>query len=486
MRIACLLTLLSLGACDDGSSATDDDAAPMTQPDAAPTPDAAPPEPDAALEPPLPEVSGVVAATDEDPTPGVVEFNLTAAPQRVELADGMGYDGYAYNGQVPGPLLQARIGDEVVIHFTNNLEEPTTVHWHGLRVPNAMDGNPRIQDPVQPGDTFSYRFTARDPGTYWYHPHVRTNEQMERGLYGPIVIQRAEEPDYDAERMLVLDDLLWHREGLPPFLSRSEMMHGRFGNVLLTNGRADAVTGAAKQGQVELWRILNTANARTMFLEIEGASFRVVGTDGGPLAEPYETEQLLVPVGQRYNVEVRYDAAGPVTLNTMMPTRNELDQLVWVPITAFEVDVEATDDPMREVVFVPGEQVPLRLPNTEAEMVFDAVNGANGLEWRINGQAMPEEPLFTFQEGDTVRFRLVNRLGPEHPFHLHGQFLTISPDGRAATEQPGLKDTVLVPGQSTVEVTAYMDNPGRWMAHCHILEHAELGMMSEFVVEPAE
>ena len=82
--------------------------------------------------------------------------------------------------------------------------------------------------------------------------------------------------------------------------------------------------------------------------------------------------------------------------------------------------------------------------------------------------------------------RLVNRLGPEHPFHLHGQFLTISPDGRAATEQPGLKDTVLVPGQSTVEVTAYMDNPGRWMAHCHILEHAELGMMSEFGVEPAE
>ncbi len=488
MRTICCLTLLLFTACDDTESATQDDAAAMIEPDAAPPqPDATPPEPDAALEDPLLEVSGIEPAIDHDPTPGVVEFHLRAARKHILIARDMAYEGYAYNDQMPGPLLQARIGDEIVVHFTNDLPEPTTIHWHGLRVPNDMDGNPRIQTPVQPGETFTYRFIARDAGTYWYHPHVRTNEQLEKGLYGPIVIQRAEEPEYDLERVLVLDDILWDEDGLPPFLaSMPERMHGRFGNVMLTNGRAEAIPGTAKQGQVELWRIMNTANARTMSLEIDGASFRVVGTDGGPLSEPYETDQLLVPVGQRYNVEIRYDEPGTVSLQSLLPRRNAVGQIEFVPFTMFEVEVEETGDSMREVPFVAGEPLPFRRTNTEAELVFDAVNGPNGLEWQLNGQTMPEDPLFTFQEGDTVRFTLVNKQAPEHPFHLHGQFMTITPDGRAATEQPGLKDTVLVPGRSTVEVTAYMDNPGRWMAHCHILEHAALGMMAEFVVEDAD
>jgi FtsP/CotA-like multicopper oxidase with cupredoxin domain len=185
-------------------------------------------------------------------------------------------------------------------------------------------------------------------------------------------------------------------------------------------------------------------------------------------------------------VEIRYDQPGLVTLESLLPTQNAQGELEWVPFNAFEVQVEETGDAVRDVTFVPGDAVPIRLTNVDAQLEFDAVNGPNGLEWQINGETMPEDPLFTFQEGDTVRFTLVNRQGPEHPFHLHGQFMTISPDGRPETEQPGLKDTVLVPGRSTVEVTAFMDNPGRWMAHCHILEHAELGMMAEFMVEPAD
>lgn len=484
----CLCLLLPLGCDDDPSADPELDAAPTPDAAVTPDPDAAPPEPDAAVEEPLPEVTGVAPAEDHDPTARVVEYHLTAAAMQVAIADDRAYPGYAYNGQVPGPLLQARVGDEVVVHFTNDLPEPTTIHWHGMRVPNDMDGNPRIQRPVRTGQTFTYRFTATDPGTYWYHPHVRTQKQMERGLYGPFVIHRADEPAYDEERVLVLDDILLDgNDELPPFLrSHPEQMHGRYGNVLLTNGRADAVVGTAKQGQVELWRVMNNANARTMVLDVDGAEFRVVGTDGGPLATPYETDELLVPVGQRYDLEVRYTGDAPVTLRTHVPTDNGAGGVEWVPLTAFQVDVEASDDALREVTFLPGAEVPLRLPNRDEELVFDAVNGANGIEWRMNGESMPMEPLYTFAQGDTVTLRLVNRAGPEHPFHLHGQFFTIVADGRPATEQPGLKDTVLVPGMSTVVVTAFVDNPGQWMAHCHILAHAELGMMSEFIVEPAE
>ncbi|HHH31414.1 MAG TPA: hypothetical protein ENK57_24125, partial [Polyangiaceae bacterium] len=120
---------------------------------------------------------------------GVVRYELTAAPTDVPQLDGQALAVWAYNGQVPGPVLRVRLGQEIEVQLHNGLPQPTSIHWHGVRVPNAMDGVPGVtQDPVPPGGDFTYRFTPKDAGTFWFHPHIRTSEQVERGLYGVLVV----------------------------------------------------------------------------------------------------------------------------------------------------------------------------------------------------------------------------------------------------------------------------------------------------------
>lgn len=438
----------------------------------------------------FPELVGASGVLEDlNPDPHVVEVELRARYTQNEIAPDLRLDLDTYNGLFPGPVLQAAAGDEVIVHFTNEMPEDTTVHWHGLRIPDEMDGSPRIQEPVAPeGGTFTYRFVVPEAGTFWYHPHVRANEQVEFGLAAPIVIRDRNDPEYDAERLVVLDDMLVDPEtGLfEPFLrSHPELMHGRWGNVLLTNGRADVQRQSAEQGMVERWRLINTANARTMTLSIEGARFRVIGTDGGLLREPYEVSELTLAVGQRRDLELVYEGAGEVTMYSHILALDEAGEVVTERVPVYVVDVAASDRTPRTIVWPEFPGVPERGEDTAVDLEFDAVEDPTmGIAWRINGMSHWEEPMFTFGRGQTVRMRLRNLAGPEHPFHLHGQFFSIVDDGRPET--PGLHDTVLVPGLTTLEIIAYLDNPGRWMAHCHILEHAELGMMAEIVVGDRE
>jgi FtsP/CotA-like multicopper oxidase with cupredoxin domain len=427
----------------------------------------------------LPDVQGVPALDDENPAPNVVEVTLAAGRTKTSFQAGTTTSVLAYNGALPGPLLKAKVGDEVIVHFTNNLSEPTTVHWHGLRISDQMDGSPRVQNPVKPGEEFTYRFKVPDAGSYWYHPHIRTDEQVEKGLYAPIVIFDPKDPTYDAERFLVLDDIRLESDGrISPVSSMDGMMGGRFGNVLLTNGRpAKEAVATVEQGVVERWRIVNTANARTMEIGVEGASFRVIATDGGLLPEPYTTRRLLVPVGQRFDLEVTYDQPGAAKLVSYVETVDANDRQTTAALPAFTVDVTASDRAARVITW-PEVRLPDRAADMKATISLDATQTGD-MPWTINGKAMPMDPLFTWAQGATVEVTIVNKIATEHPFHLHGQFFEI-----LDAKQPGLKDVVLVPPSGTVKIRAYMDNPGRWMAHCHILEHAELGMMGEIVVTP--
>ncbi len=470
-----LLISSSIGCGDD---------APMENPDAGLTMDAG----SAPVE--LPELWGVgPAVADTNPDPDIVEVELVARYEDITIGEGMTFEMMTYNGSFPGPVIQAKVGDRVIVHFRNELVQETTVHWHGLRISDQMDGSPRIQDPVVSGATFTYDFVVPEAGTFWYHPHVRSNFQVERGLYGMLVVSDELDPEYDLERGLVLDDILvdFDTGTLPGHLaSHPELMHGRTGNVLLTNGMeiSEAPRGEATQGDVERWRIVNTANARTLELSVSGASVRVIGVDGGKLPVPYTTDRLLVPVGQRYDLEVSYDSAGPVELIAHVLVLNEADEVVEEPFPMFSVDVTPSAETPRVIDWPTIEPLPERAVDEEVTIAMNAINDETGLHWTLNGVADREEPLFTWGEGRTVRIRLVNEAGPEHPFHLHGQFFQIVDTGQPWTQQPGLKDTVLVPGLETVEIIAYLDNPGRWMAHCHILEHAELGMMGEIIVHP--
>lgn len=436
-------------------------------------------------------VLGVAPFVDDNPDPEVVEVSLLAAPMNVTFDDGRVVPMFAFNGQIPGPLLQAKLGDRVIVHFTNQLSEPTTIHWHGVRVSDSMDGSPRISSPIQPGESFTYDFVVRDAGSFWYHPHMHSNLQVEMGLYGPIVVRGSADPEFDVERFFTVDDLLLDANGrvAAPLATPMESHHGRIGNHLFTNGRLDAVSlPAIEAGQVERWRLVNAANARTMSLSLSGARFRVIGTDGGLLRAPYTVQRLEMASGQRYDLEVVFDEPGHVALSSLVLTADADGQAREIAVPIVETEVSPSTRAPRVITY-PASQVPeLRAASAEVRLELDSTGGghhASHLGWRINGQMHPEAPIFTIPEGSAVRLLFVNRDAPEHPFHLHGQFFEILENGQRSTREPGLKDTVLVPGRATVEVLAYLDNPGRWMLHCHILEHAELGMMAEYIVNPA-
>jgi FtsP/CotA-like multicopper oxidase with cupredoxin domain len=441
-----------------------------------------------------PEVYGVPSAVDEDSAPGAVLYRLTAQHTllRVLGSESPELSMMSYNGGVPGPTLHARVGDKVTVEFTNELDQPTTVHWHGMRVPELMDGNPRIVDPVPPGGRYTYTFVAPDAGTYWYHPHVRTNEQLERGLYGAFVVHEPDDPQPDREQLVLLDDLKLEGDDFAPFLhpdDRQEAILGRLGNIVLVNGRVAPLRLEGSRGEVVRLRVIAASNARTFALEAEGATVRIIGADSGLFAatEARPLERLNLPPGARAELEVRLDQVGAATLKAWVVSfddRGNVDE-AFVPLVTF--DVAASEASQRVMVLPASVAQPAASVDREVTFEFSPFAGPNGeTMWAINGQRMPMEPLFAFQQGERVRFLLKNTEQPGHPFHMHGNFFQIEDDGRAWTNQPGRRDTVLIPSRSQLSVIADLSNPGRWMVHCHILEHAELGMMAEILVEPGE
>lgn len=437
---------------------------------------------------PLPQIEGFETLEDINPDPDIVEVNLRAEYATIDIGAGSPLKMMTYNGSFPGPLLQAKVGDRVIVHFENRLMEPTTVHWHGLRISDKMDGSPRVQSPVGPNQSFTYDFVVPDAGTFWYHPHVRTNEQVERGLQGAFIVHDPNDPVVDKERVLIIDDVLLQGDDFAPFLAgHMELMHGRTGNTLLLNGKAALPIKPVALSGVERWRIINTSNARTfpISLSLDGQA-RLISTDGGLLAQAAKRERIEVAVGQRYDLEVVATPGMPtdVTLNTHLLTINAQDEVVEATFPLYQAPAPPSTQAAGQPLAWEGVGVDTIPYDQEVEFVLDAKQDAAGrLQWLINGQAHSMTPLFTFKQGEVVSMVIKNLQGPEHPFHLHGQFFKVLDNGAGSFEL-GLKDTVLVPGRSTVKILAFMDNPGRWMAHCHILEHAELGMMSEVVVTP--
>ncbi|HEX6179127.1 MAG TPA: multicopper oxidase domain-containing protein, partial [Thermoanaerobaculia bacterium] len=229
----------------------------------------------------------------------VIRVALEAKPTNWEVAPGVTIDGYGYNGQVPGPVIEAKQGVPLEITFTNNLSEPTLIHWHGLRVPAAMDGTQATQRPVAPGETFIYRFTPPDAGTFWYHPHANETEQLEKGLYGALIVRGADEPIVDREQILVFDDVNADKQGrLAKFGGFRERHDGREGDIRLINGQAEPTLTIAA-GQIERWRIINSSSARYVRLSLGGTTFRIIGTDGGLIETPVDATEVLLPPADR-------------------------------------------------------------------------------------------------------------------------------------------------------------------------------------------
>jgi FtsP/CotA-like multicopper oxidase with cupredoxin domain len=433
------------------------------------------------------------ALVDMNPAPGLVEVALVASPASVELLPGKPTQLWTFRdgndpaalGSMPGPLLDAQQGDRVIVHFRNELPEETTVHWHGLRVPNASDGTPVSQVPVPPGGSFDYEFTVEDAGLFWYHPHMHGDVQVERGLYAPIRVRGGAEPAVSADRVLVLDDVKVEASGqLSTTTDNLDIMLGRQGNVVLVNGRTSPVV-AAVSGSRERWRIVNAANGRYFNLELPGHRFLVIGWDGGVLGEPYQADTLLVAPGERYEVLVEL-AGSPgeqVTLRTIHYDRgHEIPDVGPIGLLTLSLDDRAEPPPPLPARW--GDITALPTDAATPRRVFVLEEDDEGAEptFSINGERYPNvTPVEGTSEALEI-WEIDNRTEMDHPFHLHGMFFQVLDAAGVSPVRLGWKDTVNVPRESIVRVAVQYRGLGRWMYHCHILEHAERGMTGELVV----
>lgn len=435
---------------------------------------------------------GPERAADLDEANDVVEVKLRANQGEVDYGIGAGTVAWLYNGQAPGPAIGANVGDTLTVHLDNDLPYDTTVHWHGMRVPNAMDGVGWLQDPVGPGESFTYSFTIPDAGTWWYHPHMMSTEAVERGLQGAIIAEDPDDPPVDVERLLMLDDIDLTPEGeIAPFeLDESEINTrlGRLGNVLLLNGQSfldGPVRATAEGGTVERWRLVNTANARTMEFSLEGAAFRVIAEDGTMIDPPQEVQTFTLAAGQRADLEV-LPAEQNISLTLLLqsPAGEQL------PYEALSVAVDHPDTAAEPLDWPAPELAEIVSTTQSVQLVLDSDDEGLAVSWTINGEAWTScedalggDPIPVAQDTPT-ELTLVNNSDEDHPFHLHGQLMQLLDRDGVAPDYRGQRDTVLLRGGETVRLFSRFENPGVWMAHCHILEHAAMGMMTAFEVAP--
>lgn len=437
-------------------------------------------------------------ATSIDPAPAIlnnlslepatVEVELVAAPASLSLNPERTTEGYAYNGRVPGPTLEVSEGDRVIIHFRNELPEETTVHWHGLHIPFTEDGSPF--HPIEPGGRHDYIFTvpSGSAGTYWYHPHPHhhTGRQVARGLYGAIIVRSPDDPlpASIAERLMVLSDNRFQADGsvdIPDphsLAGRIDMENGREGNVLFVNGHV-LPTFTIRSGELQRWRIINASAARVYRLALTGHTVLHVGSDGGLFERPIETDEILLANGERVELIVRGSGVpGSETRLQTLPYDRYIPQTRppdWDQPRDLLV-LRYADHPPIEPISLPEMLRPVPPLDTTAAAATRTIVLSQGL---INGRTMDMQRVDVDAAlGTTEIWEIENVVGMDHPFHLHGfQFQLLDRNG-VPERYRSWKDTVNVPKHGSARfVIRFDDYAGKWMFHCHILDHEDNGMM---------
>ena len=452
---------------------------------------------------------------------------------------------YGFNGQYPGPLIAVKQSATIVVNFTNRIDLPTTIHWHGVRLDNRFDGVPGVtQDPVLPGETFVYQIRFPDPGIYWYHPHVREDIQQELGLYGNMLVE-SPDPDYynpvNREEVLILDDLFMDREEIVPFgkeIGNFSLM-GRFGNLFLINGEPDFHL-SVDRGDVVRFLLTNVSNTRTYNLVFGDAPMKVVGADMGKFQREEWVEGVVIAPAQRYVIEARFDTPGAFAItNNVQAINHVLGEFYTSVDTLGTIGVSdepaaanyagqflvlrENDDVIADIEQyrpyfdrVPDRELALTLRVQEMPSVvvqfmaidttyfppvelnpampmMNWVSNAGNLRWILREPDTRRENMdieWEFTQGDVVKIRLFNdpnSIHPmSHPVHLHGQRMLVLERNGVRTRNLVWKDTAVIPVGATVDLLVEMSNPGKWMLHCHIAEHLEAGMMMAFTVSPSQ
>lgn len=416
----------------------------------------------------------------------LVEYNFEASAFAWEISDGKVIEAWGFNRQLPGPELRASVGDTLVVRLTNNLNEPTTIHWHGIRLPASMDGTQDVQKPIAPGEIFEYRFVLPDAGTFWYHAHTNETVQMERGMYGALIVEGESEPIVDKERIFLIDDMKLNskNEFTSPgwFLPRSIERHdGRQGNTLLLNGKENMLV-SMHGGQTERWRFINASSARYFYLTLGGKPFKIIGTDGGLLEYPVMATTALITPGERLDIVVGPFKEGEefgieslaYNRTTILKAKNESFASVKVgatkPTKAFMPERLRTIESLAPKNAIVTRRIDMSVRVTIQNGDFRINNGSHG----------HDKPV---RVGELQVWEIVNLSLMDHPFHLHGFFFQVLEENGKTPAYKAWKDTYNLTPKGTIKIAWMPDNrPGRWMYHCHIIEHHAAGMMASFDV----
>lgn len=418
---------------------------------------------------------------------------------------------WAYNGLLPGPLLRVRQGERLTVQLRNGLgaDQPTTIHWHGIRLPNAMDGVPGLtQEPVRPGESFTYEFVCPDAGTFWYHPHWGSPEQLGRGLYGALIVDEATPPEVNRDVLWVLDDMRLDPQAqiAGDFRNPMDLSHaGRLGNTFLVNGKL-AESFSLRAGERIRLRLLNTANARVFNLRFEGHRPYLIAWDGHPLQPVQMADEEAIVLGPGMRADLILDAAAApgsryrVLDSDLRGSTYRLLDLQYGPDAALRNQplpppAALPRNPVAEPDIASAERRTLMLEGgAMGALAALEVDGhrmslrdafqTHRVAWGLNGQAMSDhedhhhQTLFDFRLGRSYVIAIANETAWPHPIHLHGHaFQVLSRNGKPEPQQP-FADTALLQAREKVEIAFVADNPGLWMLHCHIQEHQAAGMMA--------
>ncbi len=451
-------------------------------------------------------------------------LQIEAKPVVKEI-DGNKIRMYAYNSQIPGPLIKAKQGSTVYVNFTNNLDVETTIHWHGIRLESKFDGVVDIsQKPVKPGESFLYKIYLPDEGIYWYHPHMREDLQQELGLYGNIFVEPKDKNYFnkvDKEIALFLDDIKMKGSDIEPFNNAfaTFTMMGRFGNKMLLNGETNYKLNV-KKGETIRFYLTDSANTRTFNFMIENHKLKLIGSDSGKYEKESIVDSIIMAPGERYIAEALFDKAGTYKIIHKTPQKEYwLGEIIVENSDAkpdesfYELkenkDIKQSIEPFKKYLSA-GPDYEFRLDVEQSAMgnmgrmsdneeiewedtghnaMMNSMATSNNVKWIIKDAKTGKinmENNYKVKVGDVKKIKFVNSKNSmhpmQHPMHLHGQkFLVLDIDG-VANDNLVWKDTVLVPAGKTVDILVEFSNPGEWVMHCHIAEHLEAGMMTKFNV----
>ena len=428
---------------------------------------------------------------DLNPDPRILEIELEAVVTPMEIVPGKMTPVWTYNGSLPGPMLKLNVGDRMIVHFTNRLEEETTIHWHGLRVPNAMDGAPGFtQDPIPPGGSFTYDFIVPDAGTFWYHPHSNSAAQVGYGLYGALIVNDpADPPVFGDELVLMLSDISIADDGSlqsPKSGGSFGDLFGREGNVLLVNGKI-MPTLKMRQGKQQRWRVINATRARYFSLRYNRAPVIRLGGDSGLMARSEEVDQIQLTPGERTDfVFTPPDAPGTTDVFKWYPTDRGYGT-TYLRVSEPIMNMVTVDLPPVTPEPIPQDLraiAPLDISGAtqkEISLTID-LSGNDVVVMGINGVPHERTEPVLARVGETQVWTVKNPTDFSHPFHMHGFFFQVLDENRVLE----WKDTVDVPHNSELKLAVkFDDRPGMWMFHCHILDHADVGMMGHLYVSAA-